>query len=327
MSSPKMKVSIVTPTLARPNEIEELLNNLADQKLLPIEVIIVDGAPNEDTRTARVVEGFITQTPFAVEYCRKTGGTAIQRNYGIDRANGNLIAFIDDDVRLEKDFLSNISGAFLRDKDSEIGGITGYRSNLFFDRNESERWRWYGRLKLLSTYEPGKYDFETGYPINNNMQAPFEGTRPVDFMTTACTVWRKKVFESGLRFDHFFVDYGVLEDAHLSLRAGRNWKLLQCGSARCVELKSPHGRVSHRKIGFKSVVNYYYVFKDIEGPLSKSQKLRFWRYQAFELFRISASAVRRLNWGNLEDVIGRLQGIAAVIGGITDIREKSESGS
>ena len=176
-------------------------------------------------------------------------------------------------------------------------------------------------MKLLTVYEPGRYDFETGYPINNNLQPPFEGVRPVDFMTTACAVWRREVFDSGLRFHPFFYDYGVLEDAHFSLRAKREWTLLQHGEAHCEELHSPHGRENSRKIGYKCVVNYYFVFQDIMRPLSLKQKFRFWRYQAFEFFRIAASVVRRRRWSDVLEIIGRIQGVFAVLFGATKFQD------
>ncbi len=103
---------------------------------------------------------------------------------------------------------------------ADVGGIVGYRTNVHFTPETAQRWRLYRRLKLLREFEPGRYDFECGYPINNSLQPPFVGTREVDFMTTACAVWRKEVLDGGLRFDPFFADYGVLEDAHFSLRAG-----------------------------------------------------------------------------------------------------------
>src|SRR5262249_36207863 len=189
-------------------------------------------------------------------------------------------------------------------------------TNRHFRLEDTERWQWYRRLNLLTTYEPGRYDFQTGYPINSNLQPPFTGTREVDFMTTACAVWRRDVFDSGLRFDPFFRDYGVLEDAHFSLRAGRQWKLLQCGDAHCLELHSPQGRVNRRKIGYKCVVNYYYVFRDVAQPLGLKSKLRFWRFQIFELIRIAASAIRRQQKADVMDLIVRVQGIAAIVRGV-----------
>lgn len=309
----EINITVVTPTLRRPQEVEGLLQNLSEQQHRPFEVILVDGAPIDETATEETVSRVGDSLPFNVIYLRHEGGTAVQRNIGIDAAQGQLIALIDDDVRLEKGFLKTMVSVFNADKEKTVGGVVGYRTNQAFDPESSQRWWWYKRLGLFSVYEPGRYDFKCGYPINNNMQAPFGGTREVDFMTTACAVWKREVFDSGLRFNSFFKDYGVLEDAHFSLLARGKWKLLQCGDAHCEELHSPHGRVSRKKLGYKCVVNYYFVFRDIVGPLSFAQKYRFWRFQFFELFRIAASAIRRGSRDDLLDLLGRAQGILVIL--------------
>jgi glycosyltransferase involved in cell wall biosynthesis len=310
------KVSVVTPTLHRPDEVQGLLQNLCGQTVLPFEVILVDGAPATETETERTVEPMVDSLPFSCRYIRHGGGTAVQRNVGIDAAMGDFVAFVDDDVRLEPDFIEAVLWIFRADAERKIGGIVGYRSNEHAKHEESVRWRWYRRFKFFTTYEPGRYDFETGYPINANAQPSFSGVRPVDFMTTSCALWRREVLDSGLRFDDFFSDYGVLEDAHFSLRAGRRWQLLQCGDARCSHLSSTNGRVDRRKLGYKYVVNYYYVFKDIVRPLTLRRKVRFWRFQAFELFRIITSAVRRRRLADLKEFQGRIEGIAAIVRGL-----------
>jgi glycosyltransferase involved in cell wall biosynthesis len=293
----------------------DLLGNLSKQRLLPDEVILVDGAPPEEINTKINVTEVINSFPFKIKYIRYSGGTAAQRNKGIDVAQGEFVAFIDDDVRLDSDFLMKIVEVFKTDPQKRVGGIVGYRKNQHFQAKESRRWRWYKKLKLLKVFEPGKYDFNCGYPINSNLQPQFQGTRQVDFMTTACAVWRRNVFDSGLRFDSFFRDYGVLEDAHFSLRAAKNWTLLQSGDALCEELHSPNGRVSQRKIGYKCVVNYYFVFRDIVNPLTLKHKFRFWLYQSFELFRIAMSAIRRRKWSDVQDIIGRVEGVFAIMRG------------
>jgi GT2 family glycosyltransferase len=283
---------------------------------LPREVILVDGAPPGIRDIEEVVRSVRSIMPFDCVYLRRSGGTAIQRNVGIDVAAGAYIALVDDDVRLQPDFFEKVVDVFDRDGEHRIGGVVGYRQNRHFMLSERQRWRWYRRLGLLTTFEPGQYDFNCGYPINANMQPPFSGTRRVGFMTTSCAAWRREVFDSGLRFDTFFSDYGVLEDAHFSLRAARTWELVQCGDAKCDELHASGGRVSRRKLGFKSVVNYYYVFQDIVRPLSWGHKLRFWRFQTFELFRLLSSALRRRRVEDLLDVQGRIEGFWAVARGV-----------
>ncbi|MGE0102874.1 MAG: glycosyltransferase family 2 protein [Blastocatellales bacterium] len=308
-------VTVVTPTFRRPQEVAGLFENLSAQRLLPVELVLVDGSPAGEDETEEVVKALAGSLPFPVRYIRHGGGTAIQRNVGIDQSRGTFVALVDDDIRLEPDFLSNIVEWFDRDAEGRVGGILGYRTNQRVDPNVQTRWLWYRRLRFFDTYEPGRYNFTSGYPININLQEPFSGVREVDFITSGCAVWRREAFDEGLRFDLFFSDYGMLEDAHMALRAGRRWKLWQCGDARCVHLHSPRGRQPRRRIGFKSVVNYYYVFNDMVSPLTWRHKLRFWRFQAFEIFRVLSSAVRRRRMSDLDEVIGRIEGALAIARG------------
>jgi len=292
-----------------------MLQNLAAQTTRPFELILVDGAPDGEEETRQVAEREFPKMPFPCHYIRHGGGTAVQRNVGIAAVQGDFIALIDDDIRLERDFLKEIEKVFAKDRDGKIGGVVGYRVNEHFVLSSRGRWRWYHRLGLLKTFEPGRYDFQTGYPINANMQPAFHGVREVDFMTTACAVWRRAVFTNGLYFDPFFRGYGVLEDAHFSLHARRNWTLLQCGDARCQHLSSPNGRPNRGKIGYMCVVNYYYVFRDVAGPLTMPQNFRFWRYQTFELLRITLSGIRRLSRDDWAELGGRFRGFVAVLSG------------
>jgi len=311
-------VAVVTPTFRRPEEVAGLLESLSRQLCVPCQVVIVDGTDHDDATTEQVVRAAVESgLPFPVEYLRSARGTAVQRNAGIERAQADLVALIDDDVRLDPSFLAEMVDVFESDAEDAVGGVVGYRTTSFMGMGPDLvlRWRWYRRLRLLSTFEPGAYDWQVGYPINANLQPPFSGVRPVEFMTTACAVWRRQVFDEGLRFDPFFTDYGVLEDAHFSLRAGRRWRLLQCGDAHCQEQSSPAGRVSAHIIGRKSVVNYWFVFNSIAGPLSLAQKFRFWRFQVFEYLRVAAYALRHRDPSRRQDLAGRLDGLRSVLGG------------
>jgi len=295
-----MTISVVTPTYYRHAEVPGLLKALAQQTLLPLEVILVDGAPVAEKRTEDYLAAHAVDFPFAIRYIRHSGGTAIQRNRGIDEAKGDIIQFFDDDVRPDPGYLQAVADVFANDSTGRLGGVAGFRRNAWFDGMSTARWRWYKRLRLLSVFEGGRYDYHNGYPINNNMVQPFTGTRAVDFMTTACSAYLRKVFGEGLRFDAFFIGFGVLEDAHLSLSAKRRgWQLLQCGHATAVELSSPSGRTSPYIVASRTCYNYYFVFKSICGPLTAGQKWRFFRFQLFELFRALGSMLShpgRASW-------------------------------
>lgn len=313
-AKPQPKISVVTPTYLRPQEVGEMLRNLATQTLLPSEVVIADCALPENTETEKVVRALSPELPFRVNYFGSKRGTAIQRNAGIEVATGDFIAFIDDDVRLEPDYLAQIMAAYEQDTKCEVAGIAGYIVNSFLDPATSPRWKWYRRLHVFSTYEPGRYDYETGYPINRYLQPPHNGVREIDYMGSNCGVWRKQVFDRGLRFDAFFADFGVLEDAHLSLCARRKWKLWECGSARCYHYPSPRGRVNSRKLAWKTAVNFRYVFMDIVPARTWRQEVRFWLVQFLQLGQLIAALGRSgSRAGNLEAIRGKLEGIWAAL--------------
>jgi glycosyltransferase involved in cell wall biosynthesis len=308
------RISIVTPTLRRPGEVDELISNLASLDRKPDEWVIVDAGPPDDTRTRDVIERRRHELPFPIVYVTHPKGTAIQRNAGIELATGEFVAFIDDDIRLDADFFERLLLEFSKDQNRRVGAIVGYRTNERFSISNRPRWQMYRAMGLLKTFEPSRYDYETGYPINASLQPPFTGTREVDIMNSSNAMWRRDVFDQGLRFDPFFRDYGILEDAHLALSAKqRGWTLLQSGDAHCKHLHSPTARTKKRAIGVKSVVNYYYVFEQIAGPLSPAQQLRFWRFQLFEVMRLAASGVRRRRAADFSYILGKFEGVMQVV--------------
>ena len=306
-------ISVVTPTLGRPQEVRDLLCNLSGQTCLPLELILVDGADVVVKETEEIVHAQTATLPFACHYIRRGGGTAVQRNAGIEAATGDFVAFVDDDIRLEPDYFGVILSLFAKDQESRIGGITGYISNAHLDPTTSPRWKWYRRLRLFSTYVPGRYDYATGYPINRYLQPPHDGVREIDVMGAGCAVWRRQVFDSGLRFAPFFIGHGVLEDAHLALRARRHWTLLESGRARCIHLKSPLAREDFRQTARKSATNYRHVFVDIVPNRTWKQEARFWFIQVFDLFRFTVAALRGPNRQGWYTVLGKLEGIIAAL--------------
>jgi glycosyltransferase involved in cell wall biosynthesis len=306
-------ISVVTPTLRRPDEIAQLFKTLAEQQLPPYELVLVDGAPAGENETQAVVEQYASAQRYSVNYLRHGGGTAIQRNVGIDAAVGDFIAFIDDDMRLDSDFFVQLMRVFDHDISRQVGGVAGYITNQHLDANTSPRWKWYRRLKLFTTYVPGHFDSQTGYPINRYLQPPHDSTREIDFMGTGCALWRRDVFADGLRFDSFFIGHGVMEDAQLALRARRRWKLLECGLARCRHLHSPRGRENKRLTARKTATNYRYLFVTIVPRRTWRQEIRFWRVQVVQLGIYLSAAVRSPTKNNWLGVLGKLEGIGQAL--------------
>lgn len=90
----KPLISVVIPTLHRPNLVVRAINSVLNQTYKEIEVIVVVDGPDEDTNTAvRSIE----DPRLRVVVNARSLTAAGARNVGADHATGKLIAFLDDD--------------------------------------------------------------------------------------------------------------------------------------------------------------------------------------------------------------------------------------
>ena len=89
-----LKVSIIVPTYNRAHLVTQTIDSILAQTVKDFELIVVD---NESTdNTEEVIKSY---TDRRIRYFRhqNNGLVAVNRNYGISEANGEYIAFCDDD--------------------------------------------------------------------------------------------------------------------------------------------------------------------------------------------------------------------------------------
>jgi len=89
-----LKVSIIVPTYNRAHLVTETIDSILAQTVKDFELIVVD---NESTdNTEEVIKSY---TDGRIRYFQhqNNGLVAVNRNYGISKANGEYIAFCDDD--------------------------------------------------------------------------------------------------------------------------------------------------------------------------------------------------------------------------------------
>jgi glycosyltransferase involved in cell wall biosynthesis len=104
----------ITVILCTYNRFQSLANTLGCVALSTLpesvewEVLVVDNNSNDQTR--EVVEGFCDKYPGRFRYLfEPLQGLSIARNAGIREAEGNVLAFIDDDVTVESTWLQNLT--------------------------------------------------------------------------------------------------------------------------------------------------------------------------------------------------------------------------
>lgn len=121
-----MKISVVVPTYKRPQLLLKCLRALLNQTFdkEAYEIIVVSDGPDE--ATAKVLEkwsdGKLRRLRYLIPHEKK--GPAAARNYGWQSAEGNLIAFTDDDCVPDKNWLSSFYTQYLLNKGLAFTGKT-----------------------------------------------------------------------------------------------------------------------------------------------------------------------------------------------------------
>jgi len=112
------RVSVVLPTLNRPEAIYNLLRHLEHQTAAPHEIVIVDQSPVLDERVA----DYATANP-RVRYHRISArGLPNARNVGIGLATGDVVLFLDDDSIPEPDLIRYHAESY---QDPDVSGVGG----------------------------------------------------------------------------------------------------------------------------------------------------------------------------------------------------------
>jgi glycosyltransferase involved in cell wall biosynthesis len=164
-----MKYSIVIPTYNRAGELRDTLASLAGIRTADAwEVVVVDNNSTDDT--PGVVHAAAAAFPAPLVYVfEKIAGRSAALNAGIARARGGIVATIDDDVRVEPDYLERIGEAFDTLPCDYIGGRVlplwrGERPSWLPDR----RTRHWAVIALLDQ-GPEPFEWTTTLPIGANM--------------------------------------------------------------------------------------------------------------------------------------------------------------
>ena len=115
-----VQVSVIVITFERPQFVRACLEHLARLEPRPFEVIVVDASADE--KTADVVESF----PFVrrLSVPDNAGRMTASRNDGLLRANGEVIAFLDDDAYVRETWMTGLRQAFARDEVAAVAGRT-----------------------------------------------------------------------------------------------------------------------------------------------------------------------------------------------------------
>lgn len=103
----KCKVSIIVPVYGVEKYIDKCLNSLVKQSLKEIEVIVVNDGTKDNSQ--KIVDKYVKKYPDKIKsYIKENGGQGSARNYGLKKATGEYIGYVDSDDFVEKDMYKKL---------------------------------------------------------------------------------------------------------------------------------------------------------------------------------------------------------------------------
>jgi len=90
-----IKVSIIVPVYNTKEYINKCLDSLTKQTLKDIEIIIVNDGSTDDSQV--IIDEYTKKDKRIKSFIKKNGGLGDARNYGIKKASGEYIGFVDSD--------------------------------------------------------------------------------------------------------------------------------------------------------------------------------------------------------------------------------------
>jgi GT2 family glycosyltransferase len=201
---------------------------------MPEQVVIVDSSTTTATRD--VVEAHVPSWPSAVLPTHVTSKPSLthQRNVGIGCTASDVVLFVDDDVRLDANYVAEVLRVFEEDDLGAIGGVGGFIvSNVPHRVGALDRWAGFDSDREGVVLPSGRNTLVATRP---------EGLLDVEWLSGAAMSYRRSMLEReppdeiGFPFE--------AEDVDLSYRVGRHGRLVVTPDAWCVHVESQRNRVS-----------------------------------------------------------------------------------
>lgn len=196
-----LNVSIIIPTRNRSEHLHRTLGHLTNIEIPPsldFEIIIVDNGSTDNTQ--QVIESFRKEMPQVRGIIQAQPGASRARNLGVQTAKGEIIVFLDDDVKPSRRWLVELVAGF---EDPKVGFVGG---EIVLDPERTPSWM---------------------TPFHHGLFASTEFQDPANRASrSANCAYRKQCFEGSLGFDPEIgagTPYGFAEEFLF------NWGLKEAG--------------------------------------------------------------------------------------------------
>jgi len=253
------RLSVVIPTLRRPDRLASVLESIARADRTPEEVVVVDGDPR---RSAEPVARS-SRWAFACRYEPSPPGLPRQRNVALGAVVGDVVCFFDDDVVVEPGVFGVLREIFASD---EVVGATGRVV-------ETETRAVVGKHSPVRAWIPGgsREGAFTRYGFPNRL-VHLDRPQRIRFMHGSCMAVRAEVARK-VGFDEALTGYALGEDEDFSYRVSSLGTIVYDPRIVVHHAKEGFGGRDLRAFNRTVVVNRAYLFRKnfAQTPLARLQ--------------------------------------------------------
>lgn len=122
-----IKISVIIPVYNGEKYIKRCIDSIKKQTFNDWEIILVDDGSKD--KTGVICDSYALEDKRIKVFHKSNGGVSVARNFGIDKAIGDYITFVDCDDWIEKDFFEKVVNFLTKDSVDIL--ITGF----IFDKN------------------------------------------------------------------------------------------------------------------------------------------------------------------------------------------------
>jgi hypothetical protein len=256
------RIIVVVPTRNRWELLEGLLMNLSELEIIPTRAMVIDSS---DQRP----DIHLKELPFPCDLLwTNLNSAAKQRNFGLRTLRESnevydYIAFLDDDVRIERKYFNDVCQTF-KDFPKAIG-VSGV-AKVAKSETKTRRRNWFTDLIGL-TGEPCSI---TSAVIN--IPPASDGINDQAEWLIGCSTWRAQLLDDDIYFEEDFTGQSIFEDVIFS------WRCRKRGNLVC-----------------NSKIVLQHLFSSLNRP-NNFEFYRSWTRNRYRLFRYEAKKSRVHFW-------------------------------
>lgn len=217
MARNEWRTTLVIATLDRPRDLARCLESVGRLRQGFDEVIVVEQGDVEATKDIVGRHGELN-----IRVCHQTIRSLTRaRNFGVKKAKGDLVFFVDDDTVLDERYVEIAADYLARHPD--VVGLTG-RLDEGPPRDSRLWWqckRGIGRLLLVSS--PRRSVLRSGANTSPDHRAQAPACHDSQWLQGCHMVYRRSVFDAGFRFDERLIRWGFGEDVMFSYQLYKHY--------------------------------------------------------------------------------------------------------